>query len=278
MIGLSFLSFLLFTMYPMIQSLVMSFFDWKIVGQPKPVGVANYSELAGDAYFWTSLKNTLYFTLGTVPVRTALALILAVALNGRIRMRTLFRAVYFLPEITSMVAVALIWRWIYNPDFGLLNQALRVLGISPGPTWLSSVTWAMPSVVIMSIWKNVGYYMVLFLAGLQAIPDHYYEAARIDGANAVHQFLRITVPLISPITLFVLIMSIIASFQVFQQIYIMTQGGPMNSTSVVVYYLFENAFVYFRLGYASAVAWVLFLIILVVTVLQMRYSRTWVRT
>ena len=269
------LGFLIFTVFPVVASFVLSFSEWDLLSPMKFVGVSNYVNLASDETFWKVLWNTFYFTLGTVPIGIALSHLRAVALNHKIRGVKLFRAMYFLPVISSTVAVAIVWQWLYNPHFGLLNYILSLFGIE-GPLWLTSTTWAMPAVIITSIWKGLGFNMLLFLAGLQGIDSQFYEAAKIDGANAVRQFFHITVPLLAPTTFFVTVMSIINSFQVFDQIHVMTQGGPARSTSVLVHYLYQNAFQYFKMGYASAIAYVLFIIVFVVTMLQFRRTKSWV--
>ncbi len=268
------LGFLVFTVFPVVASFVLSFSEWDLLSPMKFVGADNYVKLVSDETFWKVLWNTFYFTLGTVPVGIALALLLAVALNKKIRGVKLFRAMYFLPVISSTVAVAIVWQWMYNPHFGLLNYILSVFGIE-GPLWLTSTTWAMPAVIITSIWKGLGFNMLLFLAGLQGIDAQFYEAAKIDGANSVRQFLHITIPLLSPTTFFVTVMCIISSFQVFDQIHVMTQGGPARSTSVLVHYLYQNAFQYFKMGYASAIAYILFIIVFVVTMLQFKRTKSW---
>lgn len=234
------LGFLVFILGPVIASFCLSFTKWDLLTQIEWIGLRNYQKLFSDQVFWRALWNTVYYTIGTVPVGIAISLFLAIALNQRIRGIKLFRAVYFLPVISSTVAVAVVWQWWYNPEFGLINYLLYLVGIE-GPKWLTSITWAMPAVIIMSIWKNLGFNMLLFLAGLQGIPEVYYEAARIDGANWWQQFVKITLPLLSPTTLFVTVMSLINSFQVFDQVYIMTAGGPARSTSVLVHYLYQNA-------------------------------------
>lgn len=268
------LGFVIFIVFPVVASFFLSFSEWDLLSPMKFVGVNNYVNLVSDETFWKVLWNTFYFTLGTVPVGIALALLLAVALNKKIRGVKLFRAMYFLPVISSTVAVAIVWQWMYNPHFGLLNYILSLIGID-GPLWLSSTTWAMPAVIITSIWKGLGFNMLLFLAGLQGIDAQYYEAAKIDGANSVRQFVHITIPLLSPTTFFVTVMCIINSFQVFDQIHVMTQGGPARSTSVLVHYLYQNAFQYFKMGYASAIAYVLFIIVFVVTMLQFGKTKSW---
>lgn len=271
----NFIGFLVFILFPMIASFFLSFTEWDLLTDMKWIGFGNYQELASDETFWKVLWNTLYYTLGTVPPGIILSLILAVALNQPIRGVKTYRALYFLPVISSSVAVAVVWQWLYNPEFGLLNYILSLFGIE-GPLWLTSTTWAMPAVIITSIWKNLGFNMLLFLAGLQGIPDTYYEAAEIDGANGFAKFRYITLPLLSPTTFFVVVMSIISSFQAFDLVHVMTQGGPARSTSVLVHYLYQNAFQYFRMGYASAIAYVLFFLVFIVTMIQLKRHDTWV--
>ncbi|NLY52652.1 MAG: sugar ABC transporter permease [Firmicutes bacterium] len=271
----NFIGFLVFILFPMIASFFLSFTEWDLLTDIKWIGFGNYQELASDETFWKVLWNTLYYTLGTVPPGIILSLILAVALNQPIRGVKTYRALYFLPVISSSVAVAVVWQWLYNPEFGLLNYILSLFGIE-GPLWLTSTTWAMPAVIITSIWKNLGFNMLLFLAGLQGIPDTYYEAAEIDGANGFAKFRYITLPLLSPTTFFVVVMSIISSFQAFDLVHVMTQGGPARSTSVLVHYLYQNAFQYFRMGYASAIAYVLFFLVFIVTMIQLKRHDTWV--
>src|SRR6185503_15597282 len=192
-----------------------------------------------------------------------------------IRAMALYRAIYFVPVVTSLVAVAMVWQWLYHSEVGLINYLLIDLGL-PKVNWLGSTEWAMPAVILMTSWKSMGYYAVIFLAGLQGIPGHLYEAADIDGANSWQKFWRITLPLLSPTMFFVLVISIIQAFQVFGQIFIMTRGGPANATSTIVYFIYNQAFVWFRMGYAAAASWVLFAIIFVVTILQTRWQRRWV--
>ena len=268
------LGFLAFILGPVVASLALSFASWDLLTPIKWVGIGNYRDLFTDEVFWKVLWNTVYYTLGTVPLGIAISLFLAIALNQKIRGIELFRGIYFLPVISSTVAVAVVWQWLYNPEFGLINHLLHLIGIR-GPNWLTSTTWAMPAVIIMSIWKNLGFNMLLFLAGLQGIPEHFYEAAKIDGANWWQRFRHVTIPLLSSTTLFVVVTSIISSFQVFDQIYIMTAGGPARSTSVLVHYLYQNAFQYFKMGRASAIAYVLFFMVFIITVIQLRFSKKW---
>jgi len=269
------IGFLVFMLFPMVASFGLSFVQWDLLTPAKWYGLGNYRDLIADPTFRKVLWNTIYYTIGSVPIGIVISFLLALALNQKIPFVKAYRAIYFLPVITSMVAVGIVWTWLYNPEFGLFNYLLGLIGIQ-GPTWLSSVTWAMPAVIIVSIWKNLGFNMVLFLAGLQGIPDVYYEAAEIDGASWLQQMWYVTIPLISPTTLFVVIMSVIGSFQAFDLIYVMTRGGPARSTSVLVHYLYQCAFEYFKMGYASAMAYVLFFLVFGVTLLQLRSSKSWV--
>ncbi|MBN2625322.1 MAG: sugar ABC transporter permease [Spirochaetales bacterium] len=269
------LGFLAFLLIPVVASFGLSFVEWDLLSPMKWVGFKNYIGLFHDQVFLRVLWNTVYYTLGTVPVGIALSLLLAIALNKKLRGMKIYRALYFLPVISSYVAVAVVWQWLYNAEFGLLNYLLSLIGIR-GPSWLSSTKWAMPAVMVTSIWKQLGFNMLLFLAGLQGIPSTYYEAAEIDGAGKWTQFSRITVPLLSSTTFFVVVMSIINSFQVFDQVFIMTEGGPARSTSVLVHYLYQNAFEYFKMGNASAIAYILFFLVFLITMLQMKFSDNWV--
>lgn len=266
--------FIAFTIGPLLYSIRLSFYEWSVLFPARFVGVNNYVQMLQDPYLWQSLWNTVYYVLGVVPTGVILAFILALALNN-IQFRTMFRTVYFMPVVSSTVAVSFVWLWVYQPTFGLLNGFLRYFGL-PEPGWLADAHWAMPAVIIMSIWKGLGINMVLYLAALQGIPRHLYEAARIDGATKWQEIWHITIPMVSPTTLFILIMSIIGSFQVFDQAYIMTRGGPAGATTTIVYYIYKNAFEFFRLGYASSLAWSLFAIILVFTILQWVSAKGWV--
>lgn len=266
------LGFIVFMVYPLIYSFYLSLTSSDGIMSPSFIGLENYSKLFKDQDFLKSLRVTLYFTVGTVPIGTVLALIVAVMLNAKIRFSTLYRSAFFLPVITSMVAVATVWKWLYNTDFGLINAFLAQVGVYQ-PPWLASQEWAMVSIIIMSIWKGIGFNMVIFLAGLQGISPSLYEAAKIDGANTLQRFSNITVPLLRHTTLFVIIMAIIGSFQVFDQVFIMTAGGPAKATTVVVYYIYQNAFQFFKQGYASAMAYILFAIIFLATMIQMKISQ-----
>jgi multiple sugar transport system permease protein len=237
------------------------------------VGLANYAQLFRDPEFWQVFKTTAIYTLGTVPPNMVIALLVANVLNKRIRGKKFLRAAFFTPVIVSSVAAAVVWRWIFDPNLGLANVALRGLGFS-GVNWINNASAAMAALIIVGIWKTFGVNMILFSAGLSGIPDHYYEAAEIDGASAWSKFWRITVPLLSPTTLFVMVLSIIGSFQVFDLVYVLTYGGPLGSTKVLVFYLYEHAFKFFNMGYASAVAYILFAVLFVLTLLQIRFFRS----
>jgi ABC-type sugar transport system permease subunit len=228
-----------------------------------------------DPRFWTILKNTTYYAIGTVVLSMTLGLLFALLLNEKIPARGLFRTLIFSPYVTTTAAVAVLWIWIFDPNVGLLNYALSLVGI-PGPRWLTSTTWSMPALLIMNMWRTSGYAMVIFLAGLTNIPESFYEAAKMDGASRFRSFFHITLPLLSPTTFFLLVTLLLSSFQVFDQVAIMTQGGPVNSTKVITYAIYTEAFQSFRAGYASAMATVLFLILFVITLFQLRLSRRWV--
>ena len=254
----------------------ISLTDWDILTPPKWVGLGNYGKMfVEDELFVKSLINTLYFTLGVVPVGTALSLFMAVLMNQNLRGRTAFRTVYFLPIVSSGIAIALLWKWLYNTQFGLINYLLGGIGI-PKISWLGSTRSAMLDIIIMTIWRGLGYNMVLFLAGLQGVSQEYYDAAQIDGASRWQSFRHITVPLLSPTTFFVLILSMIGSFQVFEATYIMTEGGPFYATYTMVLYVFYQGFQWFRMGYASALAYILFAMILILTIIQLRFEKRWV--
>jgi len=264
-----------FILGPMVASLVISFSRWNLVDTPQWVGFENFRIQFHDPLFWKVVLNTAYYSLVSVPLGIVISLGLALVLNQKIKGVTWYRSVYFIPVVTPMVAVALVWSWLYNPDFGAINTVLNYVGIK-GPKWLSDTTWAMPSVIIMSIWKGLGFNMVIFLAGLQDIPEQLYEAAGLDGADRWHKFKNITLPMLSPAIFFVMIMSVISSFQVFSQIYIMTEGGPANSTNVIVLHIYNLAFKYWKMGEGCVVGWVLFSIVLLFTLIQFGLGKRWV--
>lgn len=270
----SIVTFGMFMLFPVLATFFFSFTNWDMSSKMDFVGLQNYIDLFQDQVFLKVLWNTLYFTAVSVPVGIIISVFLAMLLNQKIRLIKFYRAAFFIPVISSMVAVAVIWQWIYNPEFGLLNYFLSWFGMD-GPSWLTSTVWAMPALIITYVWKQLGFNMLIFLAGLQSIPESYYEAAEIDGAKWYAKFRHITIPLLSPTTFFVTVMSVIQSFQVFDLVYLMTQGGPARSTSVMVYNIYQTAFDYFDMGYASAQAYVLFFIILIITLIQFWRQKKW---
>jgi len=269
------LLFLAFTIYPVFASFFYSLNRWNLHNPMQFIGLGNYTTLLNDPIFRKVLGNTFYYTAGIIPFQTALGLLIALGLNQKLRFTTFYRSVYFVPVVTSSIAVSMVWQWLYQPEWGVFNSLLKQIGIQ-GPNWLFSTSWAMPSVILLSIWKNVGYSVVLYLAALQGVPESLFESAMIDGANAWHRFWRITLPMISPTTFFIIVLSVIGSFQSFDQIYVLTQGGPARATSVIAYYLYENGFKFFNMGYAAAIAYVLFGLLLFATLLQWFYRRRWV--
>jgi len=270
-----FLGLLFFILGPVLAAFAISFTTWDLLSPPRWVGLANYRSMIDDRLFWTALKNTIYFTVVSVPVTLILALGLAVLMNRKIRGIEALRAIYFFPVTASIVAVSLLWAWMYTPDFGIINYLLSFVGI-PKINWLVNPAMAMPSVIIMSVWRGLGFNIVVFLAGLQSIPRDLYEAAALDGATGWDQFRDITVPLLTPTIFFATIMALIGSFQVFEQTYVMTQGGPANATMTLVYQIFLNGFTYLRMGYASAQSFILFAILFAITLVQVRLQRRWV--
>jgi multiple sugar transport system permease protein len=264
-----------FTAGPIVASLGLSFTQFDIGAAPKFIGTQNYSEFLNSALFWQVASNTIYYALLYVPSSIAVSLGLALLVEKRIRGIAFFRTIFFLPVVTSMVAAAIIWSWMYNSDVGLLNYLLSMIGID-GPKWLQNPHSALPAIAIMSIWKNAGYNMMIFLAGLSNIPKDYYEAARLDGSSAWNRFLHITLPMLSPVTFFVLVVTTIGAFQVFEQTFVMTNGGPGVSTLTLSYYIWQTAFRFFNLGGASALGYLFFLLVLAVTALQFLARKKWV--
>lgn len=269
------IGFILFTGIPIIYSFVLSFTEWNLITTPRFIGLANYKTLLKDEEFWLALKNTLRFIVGYLPLVMSISLGIALMLNKKIKMKTFFRGAYFLPVVTSWVAVSLIWKWLLNPVYGLVNYGLSLIGIN-GPAWLQDPKWAMAGIILTSVWKDIGFIMVLYLAGLQEISKSYYEAADIDGAGSFQKFWHITLPMLAPTTFFVFVISLINSFQVFDQILIMTNGGPVGATTVLVQQIYNNAFRYFKMGYAASISWVLFLLVFAVTYIQIKLQKRWV--
>lgn len=270
------LGFLIFICFPVIASFLMSFTEWNGFGDIAFTGLDNYKRLIADESFRVSLTNSLIMMVVTVPLTLMLAILAAVALNKGIKGLKIFRTAIFLPHITATIAVAVVWQLLFNPTMGPINGVLRSIGIDNPPSWLASPQWALFSVIIVSVWQHIGYYMVLYLAGLQGIPKDLYEAAEIDGAGKLAQLVKITVPMLSPVIFFTIIMGIINSFKVFDLIFLLTKGGPGNSTQVLVYDIYYTAFQRYEYGYASAMAYVMFAIILLITIIQFRGQKKWV--
>jgi multiple sugar transport system permease protein len=264
----------IFFFLPVLAALLLSFSDFDIYALGNPdhlrfIGLQNYVHLLHNPLFWKALGNTFYFVLVGGPLSVAVSLGAALLINAKlVRFKGIFRTAFFVPVVTTLVAVAVVWRYLYHPHYGLLNYGLGLLGLDP-IDWLGDPNWAMPAIILLAIWKNFGYNMIIFIAGLQSIPEHLYEAARIDGANAWHQFWHVTLPMLSPTFLFIGIITMIGYFQLFAEPYVMTQGGPSNSTVSVVLLMYEEGFRWWNMGYASAVAFILFAIIMSATLLQL---------
>ena len=271
LIGLTFLS-----AGPILAALGISLTKWDLLTAPKLVGLDNFAALLGDPRFLTALRNTTFYTCTSVPLGLLIALGLALALNQQIRGIAWIRTAYFLPLVTSATAVGLVWAWIYSPSGGLLNQLLGVFGI-PAQKWVSDPFWAMPAIVVMSVWQGLGTNVIIFLAGLQAVPQEYYDAASVDGAGRGARFRNVTLPLLTPSIFFTGILALIGSFQVFDQVYVLARPGkPTDATVTLVYFIYENGFKNFKMGYASAASWILFVIVAVLTVVYFRLQRRWV--
>ncbi|MGG5303376.1 ABC transporter permease [Enterococcus pernyi] len=268
----NFIGFLIFTLVPVVCSLILAFMKWDSFSTPEFVGLQNFTRMLSDDTFWISLKNTFLYTIGVVPLTLVCSLGLAILLNQKIKGVKFFRTAFFFPYVTSLVAIAVVWSMLFHPTMGPINQFLRVVIENP-PGWLSSSDWALTAIIIVSVWRGMGYYMVLYLAGLQGISKELYEAAAMDGANKWKQFIHITVPALRPTTFFVTIMLVINCFKIFDLVQVMTDGGPGRATNVLVYQVYSEAFVKFNFGYASAIAMVLFVIVLVITVIQFKWNQ-----
>lgn len=267
----SFVGCLIFIFLPSIASFGLSFSKWNLITSVKFIGFENYVDLFYSKEFWLILKNTIIYAFSVTVFATIIPLILASVINNKIRGNDFFKTCYFLPFVTPMIVIAMIWQWIFDPNIGLINNLLKI-----HTEWLYDANLAMPILIFISVWKLVGYNMVIFLCGFSSINNQIYEAAKIDGANTKDVFIKITLPLLSPTILFVLLITTISSFQVFDLIYLMTQGGPENSTNILVYWLYKNAFEFFNIGKATAIAYVLFILILILTVIQWRTRKNWV--
>ena len=264
-----------FTLLAVIYAFYLSFHEWNILEPAKPfVGLDNYQRLVGDERFGGAIVNTLYYTAVSVPLTMGIGLLIALLLNNQIRARGFFRTLFYLPVVTPLVIAAIIWKWVYNGDFGLLNYYLIQFGVIDEPLlWLADPNLAMPAVIITSIWKSVGFSMVVYLAGLQSIPEDYYDAAKVDGAVGWQRLKDITIPLLSSTTLFLAVVSVLGAFQVFTEIFIMTNGGPLGRTTTIVYHIYQTAFKFFDMGYASAMAFGMFAMMFAFTLVQLRVMR-----
>jgi multiple sugar transport system permease protein len=266
--------FVLFRIWPLLYGLYISFFDWDVFSPTHTFrGLMNYAEELGSPMFTTLLANTSYFALASTLLCLVVGYVVAVLLNNVVRFKSLFRTLFYLPNMTSMIAVSIVWMWLYQPQFGLFNATLRGLGL-PALSWLKSPDTAMPSIIAMSVWSSVGYPIIVLLAGLQSIPREFYEAATVDGASGARLFRSITFPLMKPVTLFVTVTGFMNGFQVFQQIYVMTQGGPLNSTAVFAYRIFQLGFSQLKFGRAASLAFIVFGLVLALTIAQLRMGRT----
>lgn len=272
----NFIGFFVFLLLPIIMGFVISLTNYDGYKKFDFVGLTNYMNMFKDDYVLVSLKNNIIYTVVTVPAIIVLALLLACGLNAGLKSTGFFRALFFFPTISSMVAVGIVWSLLFNPTQGPVNQLLMAVGISSPPKWLASTKWALWAVMIVAIWKQAGYYMIMLLSGLQSIPQQLYESAKVDGANAFVRFFKITIPMLSPTLFMVIILNIINSFQVFDLIAVMTEGGPGRATNVLVYRIYQEGFKYSKMGYASSIAYFLFLIIFVVTMIQFRGQKKWV--
>lgn len=269
----------MFFFLPVLAALLMSLTDFDIysladIRNVRFIAFHNYSQLLQDPLFWLALKNTGYFVIIGVPLSIAISLWAAIMLNSPlVKFKSMFRLSYFIPVVTTLVAVAVVWRYIYHPRFGLINYILSFIGIN-SIDWLGDPHWSMPALILLAVWKNFGYNMIIFIAGLQSIPIELYEAARIDGANRWQQFRSITLPMLAPTTLFITIITVIGYFQFFAEPYVMTRGGPLNSTLSIVLYMYQEGFRSWKMGYSAAIAFILFFIVFLITLIQLKLQKT----
>ncbi len=269
------LGFLFWNVGPLLVSFGLSFTDYNLLSPPKFIGIENYTSLLDDNVFPIAFRNTLVYALVTVPIGLIVSLALALVMNQGVKGTAFFRTVFFTPSVCAVAAIALVWQWIYDADLGLLNHFMMQLGL-PKFRWLQDRSLALSSIMIMSIWQGAGYTMVIYLAGLQGVPSQLYEAAEIDGAGPWQRFRNVTLPMLTPTTFFLLIVGFIGAFQFFAESYMMTRGGPRYATMSLVYLIYDNGFNFFKMGFASAIAWVLFAVVFLLTVIQLRYARRWV--
>jgi multiple sugar transport system permease protein len=270
------IGFVCFVAGPMIAALLISFTDWSMLAPPEKIGFHNYERLSSDPLFFLAVQNTAFISFLAVPLQLILALAIAIGLNQKLTGVAVYRTIFYLPSQMPIVASALLWLWVFNPDFGLANAMLNMVGL-PGLGWLFDPNLSKPSIILITLWGGIGTPLIIFLAGLQSVPDTLYEAASMDGAGPIARFRSITLPMLSPIIFFNLIIGIIASFQAyFTLVFVTTQGGPANSTRILILYIYDKAFRDFDMAYASALAWALFLIVLVLTAINFALARWWV--
>lgn len=268
------LGFMVFTFFSIGFSLWISLTKWDLLTPPVFIKLQNYIYLSRDPIFWQCLENTVFYAVTMIPLVMILSLALAITLNQKgLKFATYFKVSSYMPFVTSTIAVGMVWLWIYGPDTGLLNTVLRSWGVVNPPRWLESSVWSKPALVAMMTWKNVGYYMIFYLTGLQTIPQNLYEAAEVDGATKWQKTRYITIPLLSNTTFFVIIMLIIASFNIYEAVFIMTQGGPANSTNTILYYIYDKGFTLYKMGYAASLSWVLFAMVFILTLIEFRLNR-----
>ena len=267
------IGFSIFTFGSIIYSLYLSLTDYDLMSKPKFIGLENFIRaFTKDEYFYKFFGNTLYFVVFLVPIVLVISLLLALLINKKVgRMTKAYRVALFLPSITSTIAVSMVWLWIFNPDMGLINNLLTAIGFNNPPMWLNSPEPSTMALIIMRVWQMSGYYMIMFLAGLQTIPQSLYESAQVDGANKIQSFFKITLPMLSNTTFVVIILLVIEAFNMFESIFIMTNGGPLGSTSTIMYYIYEQGFGNYNMGYASAIAWIFFVIIMIITLIQYKF-------
>ncbi|MDU2670489.1 carbohydrate ABC transporter permease [Clostridium hominis] len=267
------IGFSIFTFGSIIYSFYLSLTDYDLMTEPKFIGFANYIKaFTKDEYFYKYFGNTLYFVVFLVPIVLVISLLLALLINKKAgKLTKAYRVALFLPSITSTIAVSMVWLWIFNPDIGLINNFLTAIGFNNPPMWLNSADSSKMALIIMRVWQMSGYYMIMFLAGLQTIPESLYESAEVDGATGIQRFFKITVPMLSNTTFVVIILLVIEAFNMFESIFIMTSGGPLGSTSTIMYYIYEEGFRNYNMGYASAIAWIFFAVIMVITLIQYRF-------
>lgn len=270
------IGFLIFTVGPFIASFALSFTEWNLIKPPRFVGLQNYIDLFKDELFWQSLKVTTIYSLGRVPLGIVIGLAAALLLNQKVKLQSFWRVVYYMPVVLPAVAVSMLWLWIFNPQYGVLNGLLWDLFRIQGPAWIQDETWVLPSLMMMAVWGMLGRNMIIYLSGLNSIAGDLYEVADIDGASRWMKFWKITLPMLSPIIFFNLVMGLIDSFKLFTQAYVMTEGGPRNASLFYVYYLYQHAFKWFHMGYASALAWVFLFVVMALTLAVFRSSKTWV--